>query len=131
MTAESIAAELHATKSGKGWKALCPAHNDKKPSLHIHELDGQVLVHCFAGCTQYDVIRKLVELGLWEPRQMTSREREAQRERRYYEERAKEARQVEINRLDKVKLKALNRGNWSLFIAACRAQGQLLKLIHP
>lgn len=33
------------------WVARCPAHEDRKPSLAIRELnDGTVLVHCFAGC---------------------------------------------------------------------------------
>lgn len=38
-------------KDGKGWKALCPAHNDRKPSLKIDETeDGRILLKCFAGC---------------------------------------------------------------------------------
>lgn len=33
------------------WIARCPAHDDRKPSLAIRELDdGRVLVHDFAGC---------------------------------------------------------------------------------
>jgi hypothetical protein len=33
------------------WLARCPAHEDRRPSLSIRELDdGRVLVHCFAGC---------------------------------------------------------------------------------
>ena len=39
-------------KAGNGYKALCPAHDDKNPSLSIAEGDGgRVIVNCFAGCT--------------------------------------------------------------------------------
>jgi hypothetical protein len=38
-------------KSGAGWHALCPAHDDKHPSLSIKEGEGKVLLFCHAGCT--------------------------------------------------------------------------------
>ena len=39
-------------RSGNGYKASCPAHDDKKPSLSITEgEDGRVLLKCHAGCT--------------------------------------------------------------------------------
>jgi hypothetical protein len=39
------------------WLAKCPAHDDRKPSLAIRELnDGRILVHCFAGCGVHDVL---------------------------------------------------------------------------
>ncbi len=38
-------------KSGEGWQALCPAHDDNRQSLHVSEGDdGRILVNCFAGC---------------------------------------------------------------------------------
>lgn len=38
-------------RSGKGWVAMCPAHDDKKQSLSVGEgADGKVLLNCFAGC---------------------------------------------------------------------------------
>ena len=44
-------------KSGTGYKARCPAHDDKNPSLSIVEGDdGKVLVTCFAGCP-FEAIR--------------------------------------------------------------------------
>lgn len=39
------------------WLAKCPAHDDKKPSLAVRELDdGRILLHCFAGCAVEDVL---------------------------------------------------------------------------
>jgi len=38
-------------RSGAGWKAMCPAHAGKNPSLSVREENGRVLLKCFAGCT--------------------------------------------------------------------------------
>jgi DNA primase len=39
------------------WIAICPAHDDRTPSLSICEgEDGRVLINCFAGCQAIDVI---------------------------------------------------------------------------
>jgi 5S rRNA maturation endonuclease (ribonuclease M5) len=46
--------------------APCPAHEDRNPSLSIREIDGKVLLHCHAGCSQRDVIEALKGRGLWE-----------------------------------------------------------------
>jgi hypothetical protein len=44
-------------KDGRGWKALCPAHDDRKPSLKVDEGEGgKVLVKCFAGCRTEDIV---------------------------------------------------------------------------
>lgn len=49
-------------KSGKGYKALCPAHLDRNPSLTITEGDnGKVLVYCHADCA-FEDIRKAAGL---------------------------------------------------------------------
>lgn len=38
------------------WQALCPAHDDKNPSLSVTEGEGgRVLLHCHAGCS-YEAI---------------------------------------------------------------------------
>ena len=58
-------------KSGSGWVACCPAHDDKRPSLSISEgRQGVVLVKCWSGCSQSEVISSLRDGGLWgsEPR---------------------------------------------------------------
>ena len=50
MTAEEVAQRYDAKRSGSGWKAFCPAHDDKRPSLWISEGRVRVLVTCWAGC---------------------------------------------------------------------------------
>jgi 5S rRNA maturation endonuclease (ribonuclease M5) len=49
-----------ARRAGKGYQALCPAHEDRKPSLAVVEAqDGRVLVRCHAGCDASDVVAAL------------------------------------------------------------------------
>jgi hypothetical protein len=51
-----------ARESNGSWKALCPAHEDREPSLSVTEGDdGRALVKCFAGC---DTEKIVVRLGL-------------------------------------------------------------------
>jgi hypothetical protein len=39
------------------WMAICPAHEDRSPSLSIREMDdGRVLIYCFASCGAGDVL---------------------------------------------------------------------------
>jgi hypothetical protein len=75
-----------ARRSGSGWLVLCPVHEDRRPSLSIRDLNGRVLVHCFAGCTGSSVIEALRQRGLWpnhsaEPRTPEDREDWARRRR--------------------------------------------------
>ena len=64
--AEQIAKRLQkASRSGSGWIACCPAHEDGDPSLSLRDADGKVLAHCFAGCGQDVVVAALKSLGLW------------------------------------------------------------------
>ena len=43
--------------NGSRWKAHCPSHHDRNPSLHITLADdGTTLWHCKVGCDQYEVI---------------------------------------------------------------------------
>jgi DNA primase len=69
MNADSLARALAARRSGSSWIATCPAHEDRNPSLSIREVDGKILIHCHAGCSQRDVIEALKGSGLWEPSQ--------------------------------------------------------------
>jgi hypothetical protein len=68
MNAETIAKSLGGRKVGSnGWIARCPGHDDHDPSLSIQDTaDGKVLLYCFSGCTQAQVIAVLRSLGLWE-----------------------------------------------------------------
>ncbi len=56
-TAREILGQLKGVKrQGKEWQSLCPAHEDRKPSLSITEGDGgKALTHCHAGCTPEEV----------------------------------------------------------------------------
>ena len=47
------------------FSACCPAHNDRTPSFRVTEVDGKILVKCFAGCSQGVVISELKGRGLW------------------------------------------------------------------
>jgi hypothetical protein len=62
---EALVRGLDARRVGAGWMARCPAHNDRNPSLSIHEEHGKVLFHCHAGCPQIDVLDRLRIRGLW------------------------------------------------------------------
>ena len=47
-------------QSNGSWQAICPAHDDHKPSLSISEGDdGRALVKCFAGCETDAVLTRL------------------------------------------------------------------------
>lgn len=70
MTAEQIVEAL----GGYNGMVPCPAHDDRNPSCSVNESDnGEVLVHCHAGCTQSEVIDALKGRGLWSnPQRKTS-----------------------------------------------------------
>lgn len=47
-------------REGDGWKARCPAHDDRNPSLGVDVgEDGRVLLHCFGGCSFDSVLSVL------------------------------------------------------------------------
>jgi 5S rRNA maturation endonuclease (ribonuclease M5) len=49
---DNVLARLQGvTRNGEGWAALCPAHEDRNPSLSIHVREGKILFHCHAKCT--------------------------------------------------------------------------------
>ncbi len=80
MTADDIAKTLNGHRSGSGWMARCPAHQDATPILSIHDSEGRILIHCFAGCTQGDVIAALRKRGLWPERMQLQWTRAERRE---------------------------------------------------
>lgn len=46
-------------QTGDTAMAQCPAHSDRNPSLSIRRIEGQVLLHCHAGCHAEDVLTTL------------------------------------------------------------------------
>ena len=59
MGAEKLLSQLGGVKrtGPNRWTARCPAHDDRRPSLAVRELDdGRVLVHDFAGCSIEEVL---------------------------------------------------------------------------
>lgn len=51
---------LRYLRSGEGWKAQCPAHDDRNPSLTFRELpSGTLWITCWAGCEKEEVLRSL------------------------------------------------------------------------
>lgn len=56
-TAADLADKLNARRSGNGWAAKCPAHDDRNASLSIsHGDDGKLLLHCHAGCRFQEIL---------------------------------------------------------------------------
>jgi hypothetical protein len=128
-----LAQALEAKKSGANWMARCPAHEDRRPSLSLCERNGRILVHCFAGCTQAEVIAKLRERGLWVPeRQLSAHE--------YIERAIARAEQALHDRamrhyswgMEEVKAYALETQNWKLLrFAAKEAWRAYERLVPP
>lgn len=46
-------------KTSNGYRAQCPYHNDRNPSLDISEKDGKILLYCHAGCSAEDILRSV------------------------------------------------------------------------
>lgn len=65
MTADEVAGRLvKARRTGAGWSACCPAHEDRTPSLSINDGESGVVVRCHAGCTQDAVLMALESQGI-------------------------------------------------------------------
>lgn len=56
--ADTLIARLDKVKATgpAAWVASCPAHEDKRPSLSIKQVDDRTLIHCWAGCGAADVM---------------------------------------------------------------------------
>ena len=61
MTIDELLSRLERVrKTGSGWTARCPSHEDTTASLSIREGDdGRILVNCFAGCMPAEVVAAL------------------------------------------------------------------------
>jgi hypothetical protein len=83
MTLDEIIGRLQGVRRHGPAKAqaLCPAHEDKRPSLSVDRADdGKLLLHCHAGCTLRDV---LAAMELTERDLLPERTSEAAREIHY------------------------------------------------
>ncbi len=58
-----IVAALRGRWHGSYAMCLCPAHADATPSLSVRQGQRSILVHCFAGCDNADVLRAIGQLG--------------------------------------------------------------------
>src|SRR5829696_5737902 len=58
---EKVLDRLEGARHSNGsWKALCPAHEDREPSLSVTEgNDGRALLKCFAGCGTENIVAAL------------------------------------------------------------------------
>jgi hypothetical protein len=54
--ADILALLTGVRRSGKGWTAKCPAHEDRQNSLSVHHRDGKWLLKCHAGCAWEAII---------------------------------------------------------------------------
>jgi hypothetical protein len=55
-----ILARLHEVRrSGEGWTARCPGHDDHENSLSIGRREGKWLLKCHAGCDWRDIVNAL------------------------------------------------------------------------
>ena len=45
--------------AGDQWSAHCPAHEDRKPSLGLRQVEGKALLLCRAGCDNRDIMAAL------------------------------------------------------------------------
>lgn len=62
--ARKIVAALGGKWSRAGGMCCCPAHADRTPSLSLTIGRCAILLHCFAGCTNEEVLRGLAKAGL-------------------------------------------------------------------
>lgn len=56
---EALSKFKNLTDKGNGsYRATCPAHDDKNPSLEIKVENDKILLHCFAGCKTEQILSK-------------------------------------------------------------------------
>ena len=70
LSAEQIAFALEKGRriAPNRYMACCPAHDDHNPSFAITQTPENILLYCFAGCSQSEVISALQRLDLWPQR---------------------------------------------------------------
>jgi hypothetical protein len=102
MTIEDVLQRLdRVRKSGRGWMARCPAHEDRSPSLSVRVADdGKLLLHDFGGCRLEDILStlRLRPVDLF-PEQDHDPHQWRESQRRRDAERARQAREWRITSL--------------------------------
>ena len=65
---EEMVYKTNATYRGGEYFMKCPCHNDRQASLSFRSdsQTGLILLTCHAGCDNKDIIKALVDMGLWE-----------------------------------------------------------------
>ena len=102
MTINDLLAQLDGVRrSGSGWIARCPAHDDRSPSLSVREGNRGLLVKCWSGCAVAEIVDALgIEVrdlfydsrdARPHVRRETARHREIERERRAQDRRTRGA----------------------------------------
>ena len=57
MSLDALLSRLTRVKGRSGsYVACCPAHEDSSPSLAVKEVEGKIILHCFAGCSVNDIV---------------------------------------------------------------------------
>ena len=64
MNIEEFSTHIQKAKGSPGgswWRGLCPAHNDKRPSLYFFESNktGRIVVRCRTGCSEENILSAL------------------------------------------------------------------------
>lgn len=55
--AEKLLSRLKGVRGHQGrWRAQCPAHQSRGPSLAVADNEGRILIHCFSGCSPEAVL---------------------------------------------------------------------------
>lgn len=127
------AAAIVAALGGRHHSARCPVCADvgrdrKGNNLSVNERDGRVLVHCFAGCDQSNVIAALRRRGLWPEREPGAR---THHERRDWARKNEEAEGILAyeraarRRLEQLKAEAIRECRWNDLTAL---SGRLFRL---
>lgn len=70
---ESVSHLKGVKKSGAGWTARCPAHDDKNNSLSVSDGDdGKLLLHCHAGCSFESILAAIPDSNNGSRREITA-----------------------------------------------------------
>lgn len=55
--AEKLLSRLSGVRGANGrYRAQCPAHQSRGPSLAVADNEGRILIHCFSGCSPEAVL---------------------------------------------------------------------------